>query len=136
MRGLGDQRGRIARFAAVGVLNTGFDFAVFNLLYYGAGAPLLLANTTGYLVGLANSYLLNSRWTFRDRARQDDMGRAALYAALSLVGLGIANLMLWLLAFVLPAWLAKIGVIGGTFSWNYWSSRRFVFSAPRRARVP
>ena len=121
---------RAAKFAVVGVLNTTLDFAVFLVLLYVVGWPLLVANTVAYLVGLTNSYVLNSRWTFRDAGPPESPARAARYASLNLVGLMLANLTVWLLALVMAPWLAKCGTIGVTFLWNYWSAHRFVFRDP------
>jgi putative flippase GtrA len=123
---------RAARFAVVGVLNTAIDFGVFIVLLYALSWPLLLANTIGYAAGLANSYLLNSRWTFRDAERPSSPGRAARYAGLNLVGLLLANATVWLLAQMLAPWLAKCGALGVTFIWNYWSAQRFVFGRSGR----
>ena len=64
---------RISRFAAVGATNAGIDLAVFNLLLLldPTRSPALLVayNTCAVVAAIANSYLWNSRWTFRDRAR-------------------------------------------------------------------
>jgi putative flippase GtrA len=117
----------MVRFGLVGVLNTGLDFLVFVLLFYGLAWPLLVANSLGYLAGLANSYLLNSRWTFGDRAGGRTPTRPLLYAGLNGVGLLLGNLAVATLALVLPAWLAKLGASAITFAWNYWSSDRLVF---------
>lgn len=119
--------GRLVRFSLVGVANTAIDLVVFASCYYLLGAHLLLANSAGYGAGLANSYLMNSRWTFRDPARPERPARAARFAAFNLVGLLIANAVIWPLALVLPAWAAKLGAVGATLLWNYWSSHRFVF---------
>jgi putative flippase GtrA len=121
----------MARFGLVGVLNTGLDFAVFALLFYGLGWPLLAANSLGYAAGLANSYLLNSRWTFGDRPRRRSSARPLLYAGLNGMGLLLGNLAVWSLAMALPAWLAKLGATAVTFAWNYWSSDRLVFAHGR-----
>jgi putative flippase GtrA len=123
---------RVARFGLVGVLNTGLDFTVFALLFYGLGWPLLAANSLAYLAGLANSYLLNSRWTFGDRPGRRSPARPLLYAGLNCVGLLLGNFTVWSLAVALPAWLAKLGATGVTFAWNYWSSDRLVFARGRR----
>lgn len=65
--------GRISRFAAVGAANAGVDLAVFNLLFFlgPTRSPSLLVayNTCAVIAAIANSYVWNSRWTFRDRAR-------------------------------------------------------------------
>jgi putative flippase GtrA len=122
---------RMARFGLVGVLNTGLDFLVFVLLFYGLGWSLLVANSLGYLTGLANSYLLNSRWTFGDRIGGRAPMRPLLYAGLNGLGLVLGNLAVATLALALPAWLAKLGATAVTFAWNYWSSDRLVFLRSR-----
>ena len=117
----------MVRFGLVGVLNTGLDFFVFAMLFYGFAWPLLIANSCGYLAGLTNSYLLNSRWTFGDRAGGRSPARPLRYAALNGIGLLLGNLVVGTLALFLPAWLAKLGAVAITFAWNYWSSDRLVF---------
>jgi len=65
---------RISRFAVVGALNAGVDLAVYNVLLLldpSPSPPALVAyNTCAVLAALANSYLWNSRWTFRERRRR------------------------------------------------------------------
>jgi putative flippase GtrA len=60
---------QFARFVVIGVLNTAVGLTVI----FGAKALLgwddLPANVAGYAVGLAASFSLNRRWTFRDRGR-------------------------------------------------------------------
>jgi putative flippase GtrA len=118
---------RMLRFGLVGVLNTGLDFLVFALLFYGLAWPLLVANSLGYLAALANSYLLNSRWTFGDRPGNRSPARPLRYAGLNGVGLLLGNLAVGALALMLPVWVAKLCAVTITFAWNYWSSDRMVF---------
>ena len=59
---------RIGRFSIVGVLNTLVDLAVFMLLVKLLSVPLVPANLLAFAVALANSYVLNRLWTFRDSA--------------------------------------------------------------------
>lgn len=62
---------RVGRFAAVGASNAVVDVAVFNLLLLldptRSPAALVAFNTCAVLAAIANSYVWNSRWTFRDR---------------------------------------------------------------------
>jgi putative flippase GtrA len=118
---------RLLKFGLVGVLNTAIDFSLFTFLFYIAGWPLLLANTTGYLAGLVNSYLLNRYWTFRDLSGPTTLGQTALYAAMNLIGLALGNVTVYLLAALTPAWIAKLLTVGITFAWNYFINRRVVF---------
>lgn len=53
-----------AKFALVGVLNTGVDVGIFFLLAH-FGVPYPTAQVISYSCGAANSYLLNKIWTFR-----------------------------------------------------------------------
>jgi len=116
------------RFAIVGALNTGIDIGIFTLAFYGLGWPLLVANATGFAIGVGNSYILNKVWTFGDRsAGREALMRGLAFLMTSLIGLALGSLSIWLLAKIMPAILAKIATVGVTFVWNYWASGRFVF---------
>lgn len=123
------------RFAVVGLANTALDFLVFVALMTAFGAPVLLANAGGYGFGVVSSFLLNRSWTFR--VRRDDAPlarRLPVFLAFNLVGLGISTLVVALLVPALHPLAAKVAATGATFVWNYWSSRRFVFTtAPTTA---
>lgn len=64
---------RISRFAVVGAMNAGVDLAVYNLLLLLDPSPtpvlLVVYNTCAVVAAIINSYLWNSRWTFRERRR-------------------------------------------------------------------
>nr|WP_052759573.1 GtrA family protein [Paenibacillus sp. DMB20] len=53
-------------FGLVGVLNTGIDVAVFSLLTWWQ-LPWLAAQIAGYGCGVLNSFLMNRKWTFKQR---------------------------------------------------------------------
>jgi putative flippase GtrA len=55
-----------ARFCAVGATNTAITLAAFWLLER-VGTPYQVASALAFAAGVANSYLLNGRWTFRAR---------------------------------------------------------------------
>lgn len=81
---------QLTRFSLVGVANTGIDFLVTNLLFLAfrptGMAGLTLISLVACLVAASNSYLVNSRWTFTDRANQDgQIGRFVVFAALGMV---------------------------------------------------
>lgn len=91
--------GRVGRFAAVGVANAVLDLAVFNLLFFldPTRSPALLVayNTCAVIVAIANSYVWNSRWTFRDRPRHGRLDRwrqRTLFAVQGGVNLAVNDL--------------------------------------------
>jgi putative flippase GtrA len=88
-------RGQIGRFLLVGVANTAIGLSVIYGCMYFLGLGDVLANVAGYACGLAASFVLNSRWTFRYDGR---MPRAAArFAATFLLAYG-ANLAVVLAA--------------------------------------
>jgi len=121
-------RVRAVKFGAVGCLNTAVDFAVFSALLMSAEFGVVAANTCAYFVALLVSYFSNKCWTFDDRATgRDSIIRGAKFLSFNIVGLALANMTIWLLAFAMPAVAAKILATGVTMVWNYWTNNRFVF---------
>jgi putative flippase GtrA len=55
---------RIAKFLAVGVLNTLVGLGTIYLCKWLLGAGDVISNVIGYAVGLVNSFAWNRRWTF------------------------------------------------------------------------
>jgi putative flippase GtrA len=99
---------QLAKFCSVGLTNGVVDLGVFNLLLWLAPTrnpnQLVVYNTVAVVAAIINSYLLNSRWTFRGLRHT---GRAAatrqrlLFLAQALLNIGINDLAVWSLARVL-----------------------------------
>jgi putative flippase GtrA len=112
---------QLATFGTVGVVNALVDVLVFNILLLAAPTNsswvLTAYNTVAVCAALANSYALNSRWTFRTtRARRSARWRQQVgFVAQAGVNIAVNDVVLSMLAgtFVfLPSWadsnLAKI----------------------------
>lgn len=54
----------ITRFSLVGVANTIIDFLIFTLFNSFIGLNYLVSQIFGYSFGIANSFVLNKKWTF------------------------------------------------------------------------
>jgi putative flippase GtrA len=67
LRSFFDRRGmsQMAKLVVIGVVNTGVDFGVFNVLP--RSVPLFWRVTIAFAVATEVSYLLNRRWTFQLR---------------------------------------------------------------------
>ena len=57
---------RIARFCVVGASNTAVTFVSFALLV-ALGVPAPAASAAAFVLGAANGYVWNTRWTFADQ---------------------------------------------------------------------
>ncbi len=119
-------KNRFIRFCIVGAINTGIDVAVFSLLFYGLDINLLVANSFGFVAAVINSYLLNKIWTFEDGSAHSAQ-RIALFLLIALGGLGISNLVVYLLAGSFGAIFAKLLAIVAVLVWNFGLTRKFVF---------
>ncbi len=136
---------KYAQFSLVGASNMLVDIGALNLLLllWPTRSPelLVLYNLGALILANANSYLWNTLWTFRDRARHDAK-QVGLFTAQGLLNAGVGSLLLWLTAHGLRAYtdlsplvsgnVAKVGsmVVASTMSFLF--LRFFVFR-PRKA---
>lgn len=54
----------LTRFSLVGVANTLIDFLIFTLFNGFIGLNYIASQILGYSFGVANSFVLNKKWTF------------------------------------------------------------------------
>lgn len=85
---------QMARFGAVGLLNTGLGLAAIYGCMYVLGLGPELANALGYGVGLALGFWLNKRWTFASPRRIGDAAPryGAVVAIAWLVNLAVVSM--------------------------------------------
>jgi putative flippase GtrA len=123
---------QFVRFNLVGLLNTAIDFVLFTLFIW-LGVYYLLAQIIAYGAGMANSFLLNNRYTF-------SKGQAAVtgtserkkqlrFVAWNGIVLGISLLLLAVFTklFRMDEVLAKAFVTVVTVSINFYGSKKWVF---------
>jgi len=58
---------QLSRFSMIGLINTLVDFTAFTMLHSLLGVSYVFSQGMGYSLGMANSFLLNKKWTFKDR---------------------------------------------------------------------
>lgn len=63
---------QIMKFGVVGVVATVIDFGIMNLLHYGLGLNILIANTSGFIVSLIFNYVASMKYVF---AHKEGMSR-------------------------------------------------------------
>ncbi|KZE82707.1 sugar translocase [Paenibacillus jamilae] len=120
------------RFGIVGLVNTGVDYIIFMLLAW-AGVPVVVAQIISYSCGTANSYILNSRWTFsKQQANNTNKGQLLKFTVINLIVLGITSLLLQVLhtETELPLALSKLIATAAGMIINYIGSRYWVFGSP------
>jgi len=133
------------KFATIGLLNAVVDLGILNLLLltWPTANPLGLTveNSLAVALAIANSYLWNSRWTFRLEA-DGSLRQIGLFVAQSLLNIGINDAALLLTAGQVrqwhlgPAWvsvnLSKGVAMAFASSTSFFLMRLFVFRRQRR----
>ena len=125
----------MGRFMLVGLSGTLLDLGLLLLLKR-IGLSTLAANSLSYSAGIVNNFTWNRLWTFRDANSADWRRQLLQFAVISLVGLGVNNLLvLWLETPIgsligQPNWgtiLAKLAATGAVLFWNYFANRQWTF---------
>jgi putative flippase GtrA len=107
------------------------DIGLFMLFARGFGLPYLRVAAATFTVATLLNYFLSVRFVFVSGLRYTPRWELALVFAVSLMGLGINQLILSL---GVDRWgfdllLSKLAATGSVFFWNYFARRLIVFGA-------
>ena len=119
---------QILRFGAVGVIATAVDYGLFLLLTEVCRVHYLIANVIAFLVSVTVNYILSVKFVFDVDESRSTGAQFTFFAAMSAVGLGINELMLWLLSGLLPVptSLSKLAATGAVMVYNFISRKLFL----------
>ncbi|OUO59927.1 GtrA family protein [Olsenella sp. An270] len=125
MRGLIEQ---LLKFGVVGAAATLIDFAVMIALTELAGLDPVISAGVSFTVSVVFNYLASMRFVF---TRREDLGRAAeaaIFVALSLAGLAINEVLMWLGVTMLRLnyVLVKVAATCVVMLWNFLSRKRWL----------
>jgi putative flippase GtrA len=133
--------GQFLRFAVVGGINTGVDFAVYNLLLWATGIEkgekIIVLNVISFSVAVINSYFLNKWWAFKDQEKSEQAKKFTLFLLVSVIGAAINSGTVYYITTYVPVmfglspklWAnaAKIVATGLSLIWNFVGYKLFVF---------
>jgi putative flippase GtrA len=137
---------RFSKFTVVGFSNALVDFGTLNLflLFLATRDPSVLAlyNGVALVLANANSYVWNTRWTFRSRAKRRDLRQRVLFTLQVLVNISVSNALFFALVRPVlvytdvPAYLvgnvAKMISVVVASTISFFVLRYVVFSRKRR----
>jgi len=133
-----------SKFAVVGVLNSGVDFGILNLLMLitglSSGGAFLAFKSVSVTLGVVNSYLWNKYWTFNTSSSADARREFVAFMVVTLIAVAvnvagadvIVNVIGAPRGFSARLW-ANIGAISGaglTLFTNFFGYKFFVFRKP------
>jgi putative flippase GtrA len=137
---------RFSKFTIVGFSNAVVDIGTLNLFLWFAStrdpSVLALYNGVALVLANANSYLWNTRWTFRGRAKRRDPRQRLLFTLQALFNICVSSGLFYALIHPLlvytdvPAYLAgnvaKLISIAVASTISFFLLRYVVFSRKRR----
>ena len=116
---------KLVRFGLVGLLATIIDFGVLNLFLI-LHTSLILAASTGYLMGFFTSYILNGYWTFKEKKNWRNLGKFIVVNIFSLIFTNV--IVVGIASFGVNPNEAKIVAVFVIFFWNYLMNKYWVFA--------
>ena len=137
--------GEIVRFVLTGGICFLVEFILLVLLRDMAGFPTLLANAIGFTVSVIVNYFLCLLWVFQG-ASKGGSGRQAAFFLTSVIGLGLNELIMFLLGIFLGEdgllftfagrnvsmyMLNKVIATLVVMIWNYYSKRAVLMKTMR-----
>ena len=120
---------RFTKFGLVGCTGVIIDLSITWICKEKLKWNKYISSSLGFSFAVVNNFLLNKYFTFHNT----DPGYLAQFMRfflLSLAGLGLSNLFLFLLQKYsrLNFYMAKLLVIGIVFTWNYFANSFFTFT--------
>lgn len=118
---------RFIRFGIVGASGMIVDFGVTWLCKEKLCWNKYVSNSLGFILAATNNYFWNRLWTFHSES-VEIAREYSTFVLIALVGLGLNNLIIWLLheKAQLNFYLSKLIAIGCVMIWNF--SMNYVFT--------
>lgn len=115
---------KLLKFMLIGVGGTIIDFGITYLLIEKAKINKYLANSVGFMFAATSNYIFNRTWAFESRD-PNVLDQYMIFTSISLIGLGLLNLIIWILHekfrinFYVSKVIALLIVLIWTFSAHY-----------------
>jgi putative flippase GtrA len=119
----------VVKYAIVGIGGLIIDFSITYTCKEKLRWNKFLSNSIGFYVAVISNFLLNKNWTFNQYS-SNTLLQFLQFFVVSLIGLGINNLLLYLFTKKIKAnfYLLKLFVIVFVFVWNYAMNFFFTFN--------
>ncbi len=129
----GDYR-KLMKYFSVGIVGTLVDYGVYTVLIVVFDTYFLLATAIAYFAGMIVNFVLNRRFTFNSTYKKVHY-QFASFGAIALVGLGIQELVMYVLvhfalgdtAADLPLLASRVAATLAGFAWTFVANKKVTF---------
>jgi putative flippase GtrA len=120
---------KFIKFGIVGGSGVVVDFFFTWLFKEKFNVQKYVANALGFSIAASTNWFLNRIWTFNSQ-NPELLLEYTQFIFVSLIGLGINSLVLWLLTDKLKFnfYLSKLGAIAVTTVWNFFANYLYTFA--------
>jgi putative flippase GtrA len=118
---------KFIKFAVVGFSGLVIDFTITYLLKEHARIHRYIANSIGFSTAASTNYFLNRWWTFHSE-NPKIVTEYASFLIISVIGLGLNNLFLYLFEKRYHFYLSKLFAIFLTTLWNFLANYFITFN--------
>ena len=115
-------------FCTIGIVNTAVDFTVFFLTIELLLADKVVANIIAWFIAVQLSYMMNSRFTFREPSHHLSLKALSKFMLSGIIGLVVATVSLLVLNQFMDLMLAKLISIFIGLLFNFTLAKYFVFT--------
>jgi putative flippase GtrA len=117
---------KFLKFGIVGLTGMVIDFSITFLLKEKLKVHRYIASSTGFISAATFNYVLNRIWTFHS-SDPEILIQYGKFIIISVIGLGINNLFIYLFEKKLPFYVSKLFAIGVTMIWNFLANYYITF---------
>lgn len=120
---------QLIRFGIVGLISTLIDFAVLTILTELFGIHYLTSAAIGFIVSTLFNYLASMSYVFNSRFNDGNKKKELLlFLLLSMIGLGLNQLFMWIFVEVLQLFyvIAKVCATVLVMGWNFVSRKLWI----------
>lgn len=129
MEGLKKLATQFLKFGVVGVIATGIDFGIMIFLTEVFGVDPVISSGISFCTSTVFNYLASMRFVFGHREDLSKRHEFIIFVVLSLIGLGLNQLIMWGGTTVLgERWyiLVKVAATGIVMLWNFFSRKHWL----------
>lgn len=119
---------QIIKFGFVGFLCFFIDYGIMVLLTERFGMDPLLSSGVSFTVSVVVNYILSITFVFETDRKKSRFGEFVIFVFLSVIGLGINELCMWVAIRMLGIhyMISKVGATGVVMVYNFISRKMFI----------